>query len=264
MLQLQRQISRASRVTFKIPTSTRPVLPLARLSLALDFSTSKYPSTHTRDLVTSNKRPFQRVTLLGRSPPTVAQGHASYVTQTMAPNHQPAIDYQFEPNTGTWQYIVADPSSGRAAIVDPVLDYDAATQLITTTTADSLLSLVKDKGLTIDWILETHAHADHLTAASYLQAQLARVQGGQKPPIGIGKRINQVQGLFGERYGIAEDEYTNVFDKLFDDDEVFSIGSLEASVIHLPGHTPDHLGYKIGGTSEKAFMLATRVFSPPC
>lgn len=200
----------------------------------------------------SNKRPSpQHVPLPDGSPPAVVRGRASYVTQTITPTSKPVIHHEFERNTGTWQYIVADTNSNRAAIIDPILDYDPATQLISTTAADALLSLIKDKGLTIDWILETHAHADHLTASSYLQVQLAHIQGGRKPPVGIGRRIDQVQGLFGERYGIAADEYTNVFDKLFDDDETFSIGGLEASVVHLPGHTPDHLGYKIGGTYKQ-------------
>lgn len=177
----------------------------------------------------------------------MAQDAASYTTNAKGPSPEPVIHHEFEIVTGTWQYIVADPSSGRAAIIDPVLDYEPASQLITTTTADSLLSLVKEKGYTVDWILETHAHADHLTAASYLQKRLTDEQGGHKPVIAIGARINQVQKLFGERYGIPAKEYNMVFDKLFDDDETFSIGTLEASTTHLPGHTPDHLGYKIGG-----------------
>lgn len=180
----------------------------------------------------------------------MSQGAASYSTQSKGPSPEPVIHHEFEPVTGTWQYIVADPSSGRAAIIDPVLDYEPAAQLITTATADSLLSLVKEKGYTIDWILETHAHADHLTAASYLQTRLAEEQGGQKPVIAIGARINKVQELFGERYGIPAKEYNMVFDTLFGDDETFSIGSLEATTTHLPGHTPDHLGYKIGGKSR--------------
>jgi glyoxylase-like metal-dependent hydrolase (beta-lactamase superfamily II) len=104
-------------------------------------------------------------------------------------------------------------------------------------------------------ILETHAHADHLTAASYLQSRLALQQGGHRPLIGIGKRIGQVQRLFGERYGILREEYEDVFDKLFEDDETFEIGTLQAKAIHLPGHTPDHLGYHIGSESNFACTL---------
>ncbi|KAL7622437.1 hypothetical protein AAE478_007942 [Parahypoxylon ruwenzoriense] len=172
------------------------------------------------------------------------QGRASYGTESGA-SGEPVIHSVFETKTSTWQYVVADPSSSTAVIIDPVLDYDPATQSITTHSADSLLSLVKEKGYKIEKILETHAHADHLTAASYLQSRLAKEQ-GHRPPIGIGKRIGKVQQLFGQKYGISADEYEGVFDELFDDAGTFDVGGLKASVIHLPGHTPDHVGYKIG------------------
>ncbi|KIV86742.1 hypothetical protein PV11_02337 [Exophiala sideris] len=169
---------------------------------------------------------------------------ASYSSETPVAK-QPNIHDVFESKTGTWQYVVADPSSSAAVIIDPVLDYDAATQKLTTQAADSLLALVKDKGYKVEMILETHAHADHLSAASYLQKHLTQQQ-GHKPPIGIGKRIGQVQKMFGQRYAVPAEEYQAVFDKLFDDDETFNIGGLTATAIHLPGHTPDHMGYKIG------------------
>lgn len=146
--------------------------------------------------------------------------------------------------------MIADPSTLSAVIIDPVLDYDPVTQIISTSTADSLLSMVSEGGYKVDRILETHAHADHLTAAFYLQNKIARTQ-GHRPPISIGKRIRQVQQLFGKKYGVEAEEYAGVFDKLFDDDEEFNIGQLTATAIHLPGHTPDHLGYKIGGKTMK-------------
>jgi glyoxylase-like metal-dependent hydrolase (beta-lactamase superfamily II) len=173
------------------------------------------------------------------------QGRAAYSTSPSI-HQEPTIHPVFEPVTGTFQYIVADPHTHTAALVDPVLDYDPVTQAITTTSADILLELAKENGYKIDWILETHAHADHLTAASYLQTQLEKQQ-GHRPVIGIGKRIGVVQEKFAKRYGVLKEEYAGAFDKLFDDDEVFTIGTLEAKAIHLPGHTPDHLGYKIGG-----------------
>jgi glyoxylase-like metal-dependent hydrolase (beta-lactamase superfamily II) len=159
---------------------------------------------------------------------------------------EPTIHALFEPNTSTWQYIVVDPSSLEGVIIDPVLDYDRATQTITTNSADGILKTVKEHGYRIAMILETHIHADHITAASYLQNQLSQSQ-GLKPVIGIGKRIEQVQTLFGGRYGVSEAEYKGIFGKYFNDDEGFKIGSLDASVMHLPGHTPDHVGYRIGG-----------------
>ena len=163
----------------------------------------------------------------------------------------PIIQSLFEQQTGTWQYVVADPSTKKAVIIDSVLDYDPATRTISTSTAEALLDNILEEGYSIEKILETHAHADHLTAASYLQHRLSQQQ-GFKPPICIGKRIHQVQERFAARYGIAAEEYEGVFDHLFDDDEVFNIGQLTAKVIHLPGHTPDHIGYQIAGKRLEA------------
>ena len=162
----------------------------------------------------------------------------------------PVIHDFFEESTGSWQYIVADAATLRAAIIDPVLDYDPATATISTQTADALLTNVDDMGYTVDMILETHAHADHITAASYLQARLTEMQ-GERPVIGIGRRIAQVQDTFGCRYNIDPQEFDGVFDKYFQDDELFKIGSLDAMAMHIPGHTPDHMGYRIGGEMLK-------------
>ncbi len=157
---------------------------------------------------------------------------------------EPVVHAIFEPQTCTWQYIVADPSTNAAVIIDPVLDFDQARNTVSTKSADALLSLVEEKGYTVDRLLETHVHADHLTAAKYLQHKLAKK--GQRPEVGIGKRIGGVQERFAERYDIAREEYEGAFDKLFDDDEVFHVGELESKAVHLPGHTPDHMGYLIG------------------
>ncbi|KAF2740572.1 putative metallo-beta-lactamase domain protein [Polyplosphaeria fusca] len=167
-----------------------------------------------------------------------------YTAQTLMP-HQPIVHDIFETKTGTYQYLVADPSTKAAVIIDPVLDYDPATQTITTESADALIMLVEEKGYSISRFLETHAHADHLSASSYLQKQILEQQ-GHHAPIGIGKRIGQVQQLFSKRYDISKAEYEHAFDTLFEDDQVFKIGKVEATAIHLPGHTPDHMGYKIG------------------
>jgi len=173
-----------------------------------------------------------------------AQTRSSYHTHTIR-SHEPAIHSLFEERTGTWQYVVADPSSKKAVIIDPVLDYDGHTQTISTQTADDLLATVLEGGYYIERILETHAHADHLTAASYLQQRLSLRQ-GFRPPICIGKRIREVQKRFAVRYGIPAVEYENAFDHLFEDDEMFEVGSLRVKVLHLPGHTPDHIGYQVG------------------
>ncbi|KAG9697685.1 putative metallo-beta-lactamase domain protein, partial [Aureobasidium melanogenum] len=159
--------------------------------------------------------------------------------------NKPTIYTLYERRTGTWQYVVSDTSTKAAIIIDPVLDYDPATQTITTSTADAILSLIKEKSLRVERILETHVHADHITAASYLQSRLSQEQ-GRKPLICIGKRIVQVQKLFGHRYHIPAEDYEGAFDKLLDDDETFSLGNLKVTALYLPGHTPDHMGYMIG------------------
>jgi tetrahydromethanopterin S-methyltransferase subunit B len=180
---------------------------------------------------------------------------ATFSTAAHVAMNEPTIQELFEPVTGTWQYVVADPKTHHAVIIDPVLNYDASKGVITTESADMILYMVAERSYKIKMILETHAHADHLTAASYIQATLAK-NPGHRPLIGIGGRIKQVQQLFGQRYGVGANEYENVFDKLFEDDEEFEIGTLAARAIHLPGHTPDHMGYKIGSecTDSRAAM----------
>lgn len=172
---------------------------------------------------------------------------ASFHIEAMAAG-QPGVHSEYEHMTGTWQYIVTDPRTSSAVIIDPVLNYDPATLKVTTDSADALLSLVRTHRLRIEAILETHVHADHMTAASYLQGQLAETQ-GERPPIGIGKRIEEVQRGFASSYGVPTEEYQGVFDKLYEDDEEFKVGEITAAAVHLPGHTPDHMGYKIGGKS---------------
>ncbi|EED12159.1 metallo-beta-lactamase domain protein, putative [Talaromyces stipitatus ATCC 10500] len=227
---------------------------LKTLSLARNYCVaSAIPQTRplarpSRSQGTKCSRQYvQRTSALPSSivPQKTMQMQRSYSARPSNEGGEPTIHDVFESNTGTWQYIVADPSTLKAIIIDPVLDYDPATQTIETHSADNLISLAKKNNYKIEMILETHAHADHITAASYLQSRIARDM-GYKPLIGIGKRIGQVQELFAQRYGVPLEEYQNVYDILFDDDEVFKIGEVTAQAIHLPGHTPDHLGYKIG------------------
>lgn len=169
----------------------------------------------------------------------------------------PTIHTIFEGKTSTWQYIIACPNTKEAVIIDPVLDFDLATLTISTSSADRLLQIVKEHGFKIVRLLETHAHADHLTASHYLQKTLVAA-GQPKPPICIGQRIRTVQETFAKIYGIPQDELENVFDHLWQDDEEFKVGELDAKVLHLPGHTPDHVGYVIG---ENVFT-GDSIFNP--
>ncbi|EXJ67184.1 uncharacterized protein A1O5_09831 [Cladophialophora psammophila CBS 110553] len=160
---------------------------------------------------------------------------------------EPKIHTLFEPVTGTWQYVVADEKTKDAVIIDSVLDYDKETGKVSTHSADQILDLVADQGYTISKILETHAHADHLTASRYLQNVLAgRQQNAPRPEVCIGQRIRQVQETMSKIYGVPQSDLVDAFDHTFSDNETFAIGSIEARAVHLPGHTPDHLGYIIG------------------
>jgi len=154
---------------------------------------------------------------------------------------QPAIKAFFDPATFTYSYVVADPATGKAAIVDPVLDYDPASGKTYRESVDRIIAHVRDERLEVEWILETHVHADHLTGAAPLKEAL----GGR---VGIGSRVTEVQTTFGEFLN-AEACFRRdgrQFDHLFEDGESFRIGSLEGKVLHTPGHTPACVTYVIG------------------
>lgn len=153
----------------------------------------------------------------------------------------PLVKAFFEKDTWTVSYVVYEKPGSACAIIDSVLDYDPKSGRTTTRSADELISFVRAQDLRVTWILETHAHADHLTAAPYLQKQL----GGQ---IGIGEHIRTVQQVFKNVFNL-EPEFAvdgSQFDTLFTDNQRFSIGNLEGEVIFLPGHTPACTAYKIG------------------
>ncbi len=153
----------------------------------------------------------------------------------------PLVKAFFDKDTWTVSYVVYEKPGSACAIIDSVLDYDPKSGRTTTRSADELISFVRVQDLRVSWILETHAHADHLTAAPYLQKQL----GGQ---IGIGEHIRTVQQVFKNVFNL-EPEFAvdgSQFDTLFTDNQRFSIGNLEGEVIFLPGHTPACTAYKIG------------------
>ncbi|KAJ6023675.1 hypothetical protein N7540_004472 [Penicillium herquei] len=170
---------------------------------------------------------------------------------------EPIVHSIFEKETGTWQYIVACPSTRQAVIIDPVLNFNLAEQTITTASADELLAVVISNEYSVIRLLETHAHADHLTAAFYIQQKLLELNQA-KAHICTGKRIHLVQETFAERYGVPKAELEHAFDCLFEDDESFVIGDITAQVLHLPGHTPDHSGYLIGNN----VFVGDSIFNP--
>ena len=149
----------------------------------------------------------------------------------------------FDPKTWTVTYVVWDPSTRRAAIIDPVLDYDFKSGHTGAVSADQLLACVAENALQVDWILETHAHADHLSGARYLQQRV----GGK---IAIGENIRVVQATFKTLYNLDRSFLPDgsQFDHLFKDGETFMIGGVEATAMLVPGHTPADMAYLIDGS----------------
>lgn len=166
---------------------------------------------------------------------------------------KPIVTAFFDEATFTVSYIVAEPESRHAAIIDPVLDYDPKAGRTATASADRILDHVRTQGLTVDWILETHVHADHLSAAAYLHDRLGA-------PIGIGAHVCTVQRTFARIFNTGPDFVPDgrAFDHLFHDGERFRIGALEGEVMHTPGHTPACITYVIG---DAAFVGDT-LFMP--
>ncbi len=152
---------------------------------------------------------------------------------------QPEIQAFFDAQTFTISYLVSDPDSRRAVIIDPVLDFDPKAGRTATHAADRLLAAVKDGGLTVEWILETHAHADHLSAAAYLKAATgARTA--------IGEHIRDVQKAFAPLFDAKDVTGDGApFDRLLKDGETLSVGGLQIEVMGTPGHTPGCVSYKI-------------------
>jgi len=165
--------------------------------------------------------------------------------------HPDVAGFYHEPS-GSIAYIVADPASGHAVIVDPVLDYDEKAGRVATTSADALLRAVRERKLTIDWILDTHPHADHFSAAAYLKDKL-------RAPTAIGEKVVDVQKLWRTIYneaGFPTDGKS--WDRLFANGETFAVGTLPGRIIHSPGHTLASITYVIG---DAAFVHDT-LFQP--
>lgn len=165
----------------------------------------------------------------------------------------PKVHAFFEKVTNTVSYVVQEPQGSGCAIIDCVLDFDHASGRTDTSSADEIAGFVRARGLTVEWILESHVHADHLSAAPYLQEQL----GGK---IGIGANITVVQDTFGKVFneGTRFQRDGSQFDALFKDGDSFHIGQMRGDVLHTPGHTPACMTYVIG---DAAFVGDT-LFMP--
>jgi glyoxylase-like metal-dependent hydrolase (beta-lactamase superfamily II) len=165
---------------------------------------------------------------------------------------RPEIRAFFDEPTNTVSYLIADPETKRAAVVDPVLDFDHRSGKASTKSSDAILQAANAAGFTIDWILETHAHADHLSGAPYI-----KLKTGAK--VGIGEHIREVQKIFRPVFNATDLRGDgSEFDHLFKDGEHFKIGNLEGEVIYTPGHTPACVSYKV----EDAVFVGDTLFMP--
>ena len=166
---------------------------------------------------------------------------------------RPSIAGFFDEATNTISYVVHDPKTAEAAIIDSVLDFEAASGRISNGSADRIIEYVTSNNLKVTWLIETHAHADHISAAPYLQERL----GGK---LAIGREIIRVQEVFGKLFNAGTDfeRDGSQFDKLFDDGESFALGELEGIALHVPGHTPADMAFIIG---DAAFVGDT-IFMP--
>ena len=170
-----------------------------------------------------------------------------------AKDKRPSIAGFFDEATNTVSYVIHDPATNEAAIIDSVLDYDPAAGRTSHGSADLIVEYVQANGLKVAWLIETHAHADHISAAPYLQEKL----GGK---LAIGREIIRVQEVFGKLFNAGTDfeRDGSQFDHLFDDGETFRLGGIEAIALHVPGHTPADYAYIFG---DAAFVGDT-IFMP--
>lgn len=166
---------------------------------------------------------------------------------------RPDVKAFFDPATNTISYVVTDPESRVCAVIDSLLDYDQASGRTSTGSADKLIAYIRKHNLKLDWIIDTHVHADHLTAAPYIREQL----GGRTA---IGEHISKVQKVFGALFNAEQSFHTDgsQFDHLFTDGEAYQVGSIAAKAIHTPGHTPACMSHLIGD----ALFVGDTIFMP--
>lgn len=184
---------------------------------------------------------------------TIAIAREQVSRSLSGPGQKAEVTAFFDEPTFTASYVVADPGTKRAAIVDSVLGFDEKAGRTSTSAADEIVAFVAERGLVVEWLLETHAHADHLSAAPYLQEKL----GGK---LAIGQGITIVQDVFGKVFneGAEFRRDGSQFDQLFDDGNAFAIGDIAAIALHVPGHTPADMAYVIGD----AVFVGDTMFMP--
>lgn len=175
------------------------------------------------------------------------------VSEPSVETQMPRVTPFFDEQSNTFSYVVTDPTSRSCAVIDSVLDFDYPSGGISHEGADSIIQYIRDNELLVEWVIETHAHADHLSAGHYLRDKLGGV-------LAIGEGIRSVQRVFGDIFNLGDDllHDGSQFDHLFEDGETYKIGNLEAKVIHTPGHTPACMSHLIGD----ALFVGDTLFLP--
>lgn len=174
------------------------------------------------------------------------------VTQQM--QYHPDVQPFFHAATNTYSYVVSDPATKLCAVIDSVLDFDLPSGSISYTAADEIITYITEHALQVQWLLETHMHADHLSAAMYIKERL----GGE---VAIGNHISEVQGMYRDVFGVTDDELVlarNSFDRLWKDEDDFMLGEIPAFTFYAPGHTPADIVYGIGD----ALFVGDSLFQP--
>jgi glyoxylase-like metal-dependent hydrolase (beta-lactamase superfamily II) len=174
-------------------------------------------------------------------------------TETKPLHGRPTVKGFFEERTCSVQYVVADPETRKCAVIDPVLDFDPNSGATATRSADEILAFIEREGLTLEWILDTHPHADHFSAAAYMKEKTGA-------PTAIGEKVVEIQKLWKKLYNLPESFPTDgsQWDRLFKDGERFTIGAMDAEVMFTPGHTLASIAYRVG---DAAFVHDT-IFMP--
>lgn len=173
---------------------------------------------------------------------------------TMTATSAPLVKAFLDGDSETYSYVVYDEPAGHAVVIDPVLDFDYKSGRTATEGAQKIIDFIQEQNLKLSWVLETHAHADHLSAAPFIREQLGA-------PIGIGEHIKNVQEIFRQVFNLEKEFLPNgsQFDRLFGDGESFQVGKLSFRVMHTPGHTPADLAYIV---NESAVFVGDTLFMP--
>lgn len=257
------------------PAAALARIPVTASTFARTVSTATTPSTRARTI--SSIRTMATSTATAKKNPTPPLvPFRTHSPQPNASKDTPLTHVFFHQPTSTWTYLVVCPTTRKAAVIDSVLDFDPVTNTVSTEAADGLLAFAEQEHIRIERILETHAHADHLTGAAYLQLRLGgnpaafdseieplAASSAARVPIGAYKAVRETQAHFAKLYEVPMEELENAFDELYEEGSKLRIGDCEGEVWHLPGHTECSAGYVFGDavyTGDSVLLVSDSAF----